>query len=130
MTPQELKRTRITNQIAILLSSRPPDFAKTRQCAQSTHLFNKRLLLLFNISSPTFQMYVELHGDNTQEKNNMPWRVYLKLRHLGASYFRDGTGKIKEFRQPLASWRKFEFNRFAITNTTKCNQEKMAGNSK
>lgn len=73
-------------------------------------------------------MYVELYGDNTQENNGMPPRVYLKLRHLSGAYFRDGTDKIKEFRQPLASWRKFEFDRFGITDTAKCNEARRKGN--
>ncbi len=49
---------------------------------------------------------------------------------MSASYFRNGNGSIKEFRQPLASLRNLEFNRFAITNSAKCNEEKMNGNSK
>ena len=75
-------------------------------------------------------MYVELYGDTTQDDNNVPAEVHLKLRHMSASYFRAGNGSIKEFRQPLASLRNFEFNRFAITNTAKCNEEKKNGNSK
>ena len=75
-------------------------------------------------------MYVELYGDNSQTGTDLPADVYLKLRHLSGSYFRDGTGHIKEYRQPLGSWRNFEFNRFATTNTAECNKEKMKGNSK
>lgn len=56
-------------------------------------------------------------------------KVYLKLRHLSGSYFKDGNGKVKEYRQPLGSGRTFEFNRFSVTNTVKCNQEKKKGNS-
>ncbi len=74
-------------------------------------------------------MYVELYGDNTQS-GNYPAKVYLKLRHMSGSYFRDGSGNIREFRQMLGSLRTFEFNRFAITNTTKCNEEKKKGISK
>ncbi|KAL9982898.1 hypothetical protein ACROYT_G005011 [Oculina patagonica] len=73
------------------------------------------------------KMYVELYGDNTQN-GNYPSKVYLKLRHMTSSQFRDGNGDIREFRQVLGSLRKFEFNRFAITNTTKCNEEKKKGN--
>ena len=82
-------------------------------------------------------MYVELYGTNTQEQNNMPSEVYLELRHLSASYFRgeeitgeERTGTIKEFRQPLAKTRVFEFNRFAITNTERCNEAAQAGTRK
>ncbi|XP_078356917.1 uncharacterized protein LOC144641766 isoform X1 [Oculina patagonica] len=80
------------------------------------HCYNDRLL----------KMYVELYGDNTQS-GNYPAKVYLKLRHMSGSYFRDGSGNIREFRQMLGSLRTFEFNRFAITNTTKCNEEKKKG---
>ncbi len=74
-------------------------------------------------------MYVELFGDNTQS-GNYPAKVYLKLRHMSASHFRDGNGNIHEFRQKLGFFRTFEFNRFAITNTTKCNEETKKDNSK
>lgn len=72
-------------------------------------------------------MYVELYGDNTKEQNGMPSQVYLKLRHLSGSYFRDGTGQVKEFRQPLGSRRLFEFNRFVITDTDRCNEDQGNG---
>ncbi|XP_028514531.1 uncharacterized protein LOC110237834 [Exaiptasia diaphana] len=77
-------------------------------------------------------MYVELYGPNSQENDdNMPVRVHLKVRHESASYFKDGQGNIKEFRQKLGttSWRKFEFDRFTITDTARCNEEKQKGNS-
>ena len=80
-------------------------------------------------SQSLFQMYVELYGDNTQS-GNFPAKVYLKLLHMSSSYFRDGNGNIKEFRQKLGDPRTFEFNRFAITNTTKCNEQKKKGISK
>ncbi|KAL9982801.1 hypothetical protein ACROYT_G004906 [Oculina patagonica] len=76
------------------------------------HCYNARLL----------KMYVELYGDNTQT-GNYPAKVYLKLRHMSGSHFRDGNGNVREFRQKLGFFRTFEFNRFAITNTTKCNEE-------
>ena len=70
-------------------------------------------------------MFVELYGDNSQSGSfNYPAKVYLKLRRMSGSYFRDWNGKIKEYRQPLGSWRTFEFNRFSVTNTVKCNQDK------
>ena len=73
-------------------------------------------------------MYIELEGDASQS-GNYPSSVYLKLRHLSGSYFRDGNGNVREFRQPLGSWRTLEFDRFAITNTEGCNKEKAKGNS-
>lgn len=76
-------------------------------------------------------MYVELYGNKSQSDHlNYPAKVYLKLRHMSGSYFRDGNGNVKGYRQPLGSWRTFEFNRFSITNTAKCNKEKKKGNSK
>ena len=76
-------------------------------------------------------MYIELYGDNSQN-GSYPYRadVYLKLRPMGGSYFRDGNGKIKQFQQPLGLGRTFKFNRFSITNTAKCNKETKKGNSK
>nr|XP_058965128.1 uncharacterized protein LOC131791762 [Pocillopora verrucosa] len=73
------------------------------------------------------KMYVELEGDESQS-GDYPSRVFLKLRHLSGSYFRDGNGNVREFRQPLGSWRTLEFDRFAITNTEGCNKEKAKGN--
>lgn len=77
-------------------------------------------------------MYVELYGDTTQDEESLefPAKVYLRLRHMSRSIFRDATGKTKVFHQPLASQRKFEFNRFEITNTTECNKDKRKGKSK
>lgn len=76
-------------------------------------------------------MYVELYGDETQRENNFPSTVYLRLRHMSASFFRDGNGEVREFRQQnMDVWRKFEFDRFAITDTAKCQAEKKKGNSK
>ena len=72
-------------------------------------------------------MYVELYGDESQS-NDYPAEVYLRLRHMSASYFRDGNDTIQEFRQPLGSMRKFEFNRFGITNTAECNNAMQEGN--
>ncbi len=77
-------------------------------------------------------MYVELYGeeDESNSNNNMPAKVYLKLRHMSGAFFRDSSGQSKEFRVPLASLRNFVFNRFAITNSAKCNEEKKKGISK
>ncbi|XP_027053467.1 uncharacterized protein LOC113680632 [Pocillopora damicornis] len=75
------------------------------------------------------KMYVELYGDETQRENNFPATVYLRLRHMSASFFRDGNGEVREFRQQnMDVWRKFEFDRFAITDTAKCQAEKKNGN--
>ncbi|CAH3128096.1 unnamed protein product, partial [Pocillopora meandrina] len=81
--------------------------------------------LCYNIR--LLKMYVELEGDKSQS-GDYPSSVYLKLRHLSGSYFRDGNGNVREFRQPLGSWRTLEFDRFAITNTKGCNKEKAKGN--
>jgi hypothetical protein len=77
-------------------------------------------------------MYVELYGDTSQDEKslNFPAKVYLRLRHMGRSIFRDATGKAKVFHQPLSSQQEFDFNRFEITNTTLCNKEKKKGKSK
>ena len=67
------------------------------------------------------QLYVELTGDEKQEKN-IPKDVHLQIRHLSASYFRAGDNSIKDYRQPLGSYRKIEFNRFATTDQKKCEE--------
>ena len=74
-------------------------------------------------------MYIELYGSGSQTENNLPGRVYLGLKHSTGSYFRDGNGAVREFRQPLAlQHRTFKFNRFAITDTAKCVEMQLAGN--
>ncbi|KAJ7375658.1 hypothetical protein OS493_039784, partial [Desmophyllum pertusum] len=73
------------------------------------------------------KMYVELYGDDSQGEG-FPAKVYLNLRHMAASYFRDESDTVKEYRQPLGSTRKFQYNRFAITDENKCNEEKKKGN--
>ena len=77
-------------------------------------------------------MYVELYGNKTQDEKSLkfPAKVYLSLRHLSWSIFRDASGELKVFHQPLASQREFVFNRFAITDTEKCNRETKKGKSK
>lgn len=77
-------------------------------------------------------MYVEMYGDNTQQKNNLPSTVHLRVRHESASYFKDGNNVIRKFRQKLGttSWQKFQFNRFGITDQAKCDEEISKDNSK
>ena len=76
-------------------------------------------------------MHVELYSDGDPSQfEDIPAKVYLRLRHLSASYFRDGNGETKEFRQKLVSERTFHFNRFEITDTEKCNERKKQGESK
>lgn len=73
-----------------------------------------------------------MYGDNTQEKNNLPAEVHLRVRHESASYFKDGNNNIRNFRQKLGStsWQKFEFNRFRITDKDKCDEASSNDNSK
>ena len=74
-------------------------------------------------------MYIELYGSGSQTENNLPGRVYLGLKNSTGSYFRDGNGAVREFRQPLAlQYRTFEFNRFAITDRAGCAEAQLAGN--
>ena len=76
-------------------------------------------------------MYVELYSDfNPSQVQEIPAKIYLRLRHLSASNFRDGYGKVKQFRQKLGSERTFYFDRFQITDTAKCNEGKQKGESK
>ena len=96
----------------------------------SRNLVTPRVTIVFKLIF-SIQMFVELYGENSQSGSfNYPDKVYLKLRRLSGSNFGDGNGKIKEYRQPLGSWRTFEFNRFSAINTVKCNQDKKEGISK
>ncbi|KAJ7321740.1 hypothetical protein OS493_034360 [Desmophyllum pertusum] len=79
--------------------------------------FNIRLL----------KLYVELTGD-VKQPDNVPLPVHLHVRHLSASFFRSGDRTIKEFRQPLGSFRKMKFRRSAISNEGKCGEEEEKGN--
>ncbi|XP_078381574.1 uncharacterized protein LOC144664346 isoform X2 [Oculina patagonica] len=96
---------------------------KTRfriKMSDSTTMYNMRLL----------KMYVELYSDDDPSQfKNIPSKVYLRLQHLSPSYFKDGTGKTKEFRQQVekGSERTFQFDRFAITDTAKCQEGKKKG---
>ena len=76
-------------------------------------------------------MYIELYSDDDPAQvQGIPAKVYLRLRHLSASNFRDGYGNVKQFRQKLGSERTFYFDRFQITDTAKCNEGKQRGESK
>ena len=85
---------------------------------------------------------------------NVPAEVHLQVRHLSASYFRagkeeeaideEGTGNeedtdtdneevegeednIKQYRQPIGSYRDITFDRFTVTKESKCNKKKAKG---
>ena len=64
-----------------------------------------------------------------EQPDSVPDTVHLLARHLSASFFRDGEGNIKEYRQPLGSFRKMKFRRFAISDAKKCREEERKGNS-
>ncbi|XP_027042405.1 uncharacterized protein LOC113670461 [Pocillopora damicornis] len=70
------------------------------------------------------KMYVELYGK--AQDQSVPDKVRLKLKPLSRSYFRIGD-QIKDFHQPIASWKYLHFDRFKITNKDKCRQEKEHG---
>ncbi|KAL9982789.1 hypothetical protein ACROYT_G004894 [Oculina patagonica] len=96
---------------------------------------NTTFMLKINDSCPTcfnvrlLKMYVELFGDGNENDNKtLPAKVSLMLRRIGNSQFRNASGDIRKFAPTLASMRTFQFNRFAITNTAKCNAEKKKGN--
>ena len=75
-------------------------------------------------------MYVEMYGKESTKDKSMPETVHLKVRHESATYFKDGRGTIRQFRQKLPSFQKFEFNRFTITNKEKCSKANEKGNCK
>ena len=74
------------------------------------------------------QLYVELTGTEDQPAN-VPATVHLRIRHLSGSRFRAGDDSVKEYRQPLGSFRKIKFRRTAVSDETKCGQEERKGNS-
>lgn len=74
-------------------------------------------------------MYIELTGEDSQG-STVPAIVDVQVRHLSGSYFRAGDNTIKQYRQPLGSYRNIPFNRFAISDVQKCNEETQKGNSK
>ncbi|XP_020617098.1 uncharacterized protein LOC110055061 [Orbicella faveolata] len=65
------------------------------------------------------KLYVELTG-TSQQPSNVPADVHLKIRHLSSSYFRAGDSKIKQYSQPIGSYRKIKFNRFSISDEQRC----------
>jgi len=93
-------------------------------CIQSVKLDTRINLLCLPI-----QLYVELTGD-AQQPDNVPADVHIHIRHLSASYFRAGDGKVKQYRQPLGAYRKLKFDRFAISDERKCQEKKKDGNRK
>ena len=55
--------------------------------------------------------------------------IYLKLRHLSGSFFRVPVEKsdenpIKQYYQPVASYRTIKFNRFTLSNIEECKKRK------
>ena len=72
-----------------------------------------------------FKIYIELSGDD--QPDNVPAIVQLQVRHLSASYFRAGDNTIKQYRQPLGSYRNIKFDRFTTTKRRKCQKSKTKG---
>ena len=73
-----------------------------------------------------WQIYIELFGTVEQPKI-VPAKVYLRLRHLSGSYFRAGDNTIKQYRQSVGEYRTIKFDRFTISNETKCQENKKKG---
>ena len=68
-------------------------------------------------------MYIELFGPEKQTES--VWdEVRLRVRHLSRAYFRAGNGQIKQYQQPITNFRDLKFDRFVISNETKCREYK------
>ncbi|CAH3148650.1 unnamed protein product [Porites lobata] len=75
-----------------------------------------------------FRIYTELLGKEDQP-DTVPQKIYLKLRHLSGSFFRVPVEKsdenpIKQYYQPVASYRTIKFNRFTLSNVEECKKRK------
>ncbi|KAL9956907.1 hypothetical protein ACROYT_G038462 [Oculina patagonica] len=81
----------------------------------SKNMYNMRLL----------KMFVEFSGEGDPESFEVPSKVYLKIQHMSASYFRDGSGnpELRQYRQyrRKKSKRLLHFNRLKVTDEQKCN---------
>ncbi|XP_078356069.1 uncharacterized protein LOC144640885, partial [Oculina patagonica] len=69
------------------------------------------------------KIYIELYGSEDQPAN-VPAHVHIQVRHLSGSYFRAGDNTIKQYRQPVGSYRKIKFDRFTLTKESKCKKRK------
>ncbi|XP_073238029.1 uncharacterized protein [Porites lutea] len=74
------------------------------------------------------KIYIELLGKEDQP-DTVPHKIYLKLRHLSGSFFRLPVEKpdenpIKQYYQPVASYRTIKFNRFTLSNVEECKKRK------
>lgn len=68
-------------------------------------------------------MYIELFGPEKQTES--VWdEVRLRVRHLSRAYFRADNGQIKQYQQPITNYRALKFDRFVISNETKCREYK------
>jgi len=75
------------------------------------------------------QIYIELFG--AEQAANVPRKMYIQLRHLGGSYFRsaDSETPVKSYRQPLGGFRTVRFDRFTISDETKCRESEASKNT-
>ncbi|XP_078345067.1 uncharacterized protein LOC144630573 [Oculina patagonica] len=71
------------------------------------------------------KIYIELYGFESQPAN-VPDDIHLQIRHLSGSYFRAGDNTIKQYRQPVSSYKNIKFDRFTITNEETCKRKKKA----
>ena len=68
-------------------------------------------------------MYIELFGPERQPES--VWdKVRIKVRHLGRAFFRAGDGQIKQYHQPITTYRDLKFDRFKISNEDECRERK------
>ena len=68
-------------------------------------------------------MYIELTGDQSQPAN-IPANIHIQIRHLSGSFFRAGDGTVKQYRQPVGSFRSIKFNRFRISDDVRCRKKR------
>lgn len=68
-------------------------------------------------------MYIELFGPEKQPES--VWdEVRLRVRHLSRAYFLAGDSQIKQYQQPITNFRDLKFDRFQVSNGTKCREYK------
>ena len=68
-------------------------------------------------------MYIELFGPERQPES--VWdKVRIKVRHLGRAFFRAGDGQIKQYHQPITTFRDLKFDRFKISDEDECRERK------
>ena len=95
----------------------------------STGLINTKYLNNYPLGHWWNKYHHQFILGKEDQPDTVPQKIYLKLRHLSGSFFRVPADKseenlIKQYYQPVASYRTIKYNRFTLSDMRECKKRK------